>query len=251
MRKPVIAANWKMHKNRDEALEYVESFLPLVRDIATVEIILAPPYTALESLSEALHGTNIRLCAQNVFFEEEGAFTGEISAAMLNNLNCTHVIVGHSERRQYFGETDETVNNRLIVALKHGLNPIFCIGETLAQREAGKTQEVVETQVRNGLKGFEASDIGQLIIAYEPVWAIGTGKTATTEQAQTVHAMIRALLGELYSEKISDIIRIQYGGSVKPSNAGELLASPDIDGALVGGAGLKPESFAEIVQAGR
>jgi triosephosphate isomerase len=251
MRKPVIAANWKMYKTRDEAEEFLEAFLPLVREVTGVDMILAPPFSALESVSRGIEGSPVELAAQNLYWEEEGAFTGEISAAMLCDLGCKYVIAGHSERRQYFGETDETVNKRLQAALKHGLVPIFCIGETLEQREADRTLDVVGAQVRKGLKGFEASELGGLIIAYEPVWAIGTGKTATAGQAQEVHAMIRELLKQLYGPGISDIIRIQYGGSVKPGNASELLACPDIDGALVGGASLKADSFAEIVRAGR
>jgi triosephosphate isomerase len=244
MRQPLIAANWKMHMTLPESGAFLESFLPEVRDVPGVEIVIAPPFTALAFLSERLKGSNILLSAQNVFFEEEGAYTGEVSPLMLTDLGCTYVIVGHSERRQYFGETDESVNRRIKTARSAGLKVIFCIGETLELREAGKTNEVLETQIAGGLDGV---GIDSIVIAYEPVWAIGTGKTATPEQAQEAHEFIRSRLRATYGGK-ADETRVLYGGSVKPENVDQLMACADVDGALVGGASLKPESFARLVR---
>jgi triosephosphate isomerase len=244
MRQPLIAANWKMHMTLPEAGAFLESFLPEVRDITGVEIVIAPPFTALAFLSEKLKGSNVLLSSQNVFFEEKGAYTGEVSPLMLTDLGCTYTIVGHSERRQYFGETDESVNRRIKAALSAGLKVIFCIGETLELREAGKTSEVLETQLAGGLDGVEIDDI---VVAYEPVWAIGTGRTATPEQAQEAHEFIRSRLRSAYGEKAQET-RVLYGGSVKPENVDELMACADVDGALVGGASLKPESFTRLVK---
>lgn len=242
MRKPVIAANWKMNKTVHEAVAFCDAFIPMVQDVKDAEIVLAPPYTALLAVRERIRGTNIALSAQNVFYEEKGAYTGEISPVMLRDLGCSHVIIGHSERRQYFGETDAVINKKVKAAQKFGLKVIFCIGETLEQRNSGSTLKVLETQMRAGLEGI---DISGLIVAYEPVWAIGTGVTATPEQAEEVHEKIRALLMEMFRN--GDQTRILYGGSVTPENVDSLMAMPDIDGVLVGGASLKPESFAKIV----
>jgi triosephosphate isomerase len=244
MRQPLIAANWKMHMTIPEAGAFLESFLPEVRDVSGVEIVIAPPFTALAFLSEKLKGSNVLISSQNVFFEEKGAYTGEVSPLMLTDLGCTYTIVGHSERRQYFGETDESVNRRIKAALSAGLKVIFCIGETLELREAGKTSEVLETQLAGGLDGVEIDDI---VVAYEPVWAIGTGRTATPEQAQEAHEFIRSRLRSAYGEKAQET-RVLYGGSVKPENVDELMACADVDGALVGGASLKPESFTRLVK---
>lgn len=247
MRKPVIAGNWKLFKKRDEAAALVEGLAPLVKDAVDVEIVVAPVFTALSAVHEKIAGTAINLAAQNCFWEEEGAFTGEVAPGMLADAGCSHVIIGHSERRQYFGETDVTVNKKIKAAIKAGLTAIFCIGETLAEREAEKTMDVLKTQVTGGLEGFPAESLDKLIIAYEPVWAIGTGKTATDEQAQEAHSFIRGMVAGLFGLKASEDIRILYGGSVKPENAKGLMAQDDIDGALVGGASLKADSFAAIV----
>ncbi len=249
-RTQLIAGNWKMHKNVGEALALARELrnqLGVVRE--RVEIAIAPPFTALHPVAKALEDSNIKLAAQNVHWEPQGAFTGEISAGMLKEVGCSFVIVGHSERRQYFGETDETVNRRTKAVLAAGMLPIVCVGETLQEREGGKTLDVVARQLKGGLAGLVAQDVAKLVVAYEPVWAIGTGKTATAEQAQEVHAFIRRTLAELFSKDAAEQTRIQYGGSVKPENAAELLGKPDIDGALVGGASLKAEDFARIVKA--
>lgn len=244
MRRPFIAANWKMNKTVPEAMDFIHSFLPSVEDVKDADITVAPAFTCLFAIAERLVGTNVMLSAQNVFYEEKGAFTGEISPAMLLDVGCEYVIIGHSERRQYFGETDEVVNRKAKVAQKNGLQVIFCIGETLKEREAERTCELLHTQITQGLKDVEP---GKLVVAYEPVWAIGTGRTATPEQAQEAHAYIRKELRTIYSEG-ADAIRILYGGSVTPENIDSLMACPDVDGALVGGASLKPESFARIVK---
>src|SRR5512147_2689411 len=246
-RKPIIAGNWKMNKTTAEARELATKLAPLVSGARDREIVLAPTFTALQTVSEAIKGTNMALAAQNLHWEEKGAFTGEISAEMLLDLGCKYVIIGHSERRQYFGETDETVNKKMKQALKKGLLPIMCIGETLAEREAGKLNDIITRQVTGGLKDISAADMKKVVIAYEPVWAIGTGKTASPEQAEEVHALIRQKVKGLYSAEIADGMRIQYGGSVTPENVSALMAKPDIDGALVGGASLKPDSFAALV----
>jgi triosephosphate isomerase len=246
-RKPIIAGNWKMNKTTVEASELAEKIIPLVSFVKDREIVLGPPFTSLEAVSETIKGSNIVLAAQNMHWEDKGAFTGEISAEMLLDLGCKYVIIGHSERRQYFGETDETVNKKVKQALKKGLLPIMCVGETLAEREAGKLNDIISRQVTGGLKDISSEDMKKLVIAYEPVWAIGTGKTATPEQANEVHSLIREKVKALYNGEIAEGLRIQYGGSVTPENVSSLMAKPDIDGALVGGASLKPESFAALV----
>jgi triosephosphate isomerase len=247
MRKPVIAGNWKLFKTVREAADLVTRLIPEVKMNRDVEIIVAPVFTSLTSVNQAIAGSNIMLAGQDCFWEDEGAFTGEVSPKMLLDAGCSHVIIGHSERRQYFGETDGTVNRKIKAALTSGLTVLFCIGETLAERDAGKTFDVLKRQVSGGLSGIAEDQMKNIIIAYEPVWAIGTGKTATDEQAQEAHAFIRSLVDELFNRTTSDNIRILYGGSVKPENIKGLMTQPDIDGALVGGASLKPESFSAIV----
>jgi triosephosphate isomerase len=244
MRKPIIAGNWKMYKSVKEAVEFAIQFRPQVADVTDRGIVLCVPCPVLTEVSKVVFGSNIALGAQNLFWEDEGAFTGEISAPMLKEAGCSYVIIGHSERRQYFGETDETVNKKLLSAVKHGLNAIVCVGETLEERETGKTLNVVEKQIRNGLKSLEIGNWSLVIIAYEPIWAIGTGRTATPEQAQEVHVLIRSLL----PKEVAGDVRILYGGSVKPENIKELMAQPDIDGGLVGGASLKVDSFVKIAK---
>jgi triosephosphate isomerase len=244
MRKPFIAANWKMNKVTSETREFIERFFPDVKGVSDVDIVLAPPFTSLAYAAEMMKHTNIMLAAQDVFYEEKGAYTGEISPSMLTDVRCKFVIIGHSERRQYFNETDEIVNRKIKAAQKGGLSVIFCIGESLAEREGGKTFHIIEREIDKGLDG---TDIENIVIAYEPIWAIGTGKTATPEQAQEVHAFIREKLRMKYGNK-SDDIRIIYGGSVTPENIDSLMACADIDGALVGGASLKVENFVRIVK---
>jgi triosephosphate isomerase len=247
-RKPVIAGNWKMNMTATQARELAAKLVPLVSGVADREIVLGPPFTSLSAVAEAIKGTNISLAAQNLHWEDKGAFTGEISADMLLDSGCKYVIIGHSERRQFFGETDETVNKKVKQALRKGLLPILCVGETLAEREAGKLSEVISRQVTGGLKDVSTSDMQKIVVAYEPVWAIGTGKTATPDQANEVHALIRGKVKSLYSAEIAEGLRIQYGGSVTPENVSQLMAMPDIDGALVGGASLKPDSFSALVK---
>src|SRR6266496_17478 len=237
-----VCGNWKMFKTAGEARDLVRALAPLVAEVA-----VAPPFTALAAVVEAARGTRIEVAAQNVHFEAQGAFTGEISAGMLADLGVKHCIVGHSERRQLFGETDEGIRKKAAALLQAGILPIVCVGETLLEREAGRTLEVVSRQVRAALQGLSPADVARLTVAYEPVWAIGTGKTATTAQAQEVHAALRALLREL-AGGAADQVRIQYGGSVKADNAAELMAQPDVDGALVGGASLKAPDFSQIVK---
>lgn len=248
-RRPAVAGNWKMHKSSAEAVELVRQLKDALADIKGVELMVAPPFTALLAVSKALEGSNIELCAQNCHSETQGAFTGEVSAPLLKELGCKYVIVGHSERRQYFGETDEVVNRKAKAVVSAGMRPIVCVGETLTEREAGKTLSVVSRQLEEGLRGFEPGAVQISVIAYEPVWAIGTGKVATAGQAQEVHAHIREKLTALFGREAADRTRIQYGGSVKPDNAKELLSQPDIDGALVGGASLKAAEFAAIARA--
>lgn len=248
-RKKVIAGNWKMNKTPADGVALVRDIVAAVGKQSDVEVVVCPPYTGLESAAKALEGSNVKLGAQNMHFEASGAFTGEVSAPMLRAIFATHVILGHSERRSYFGETDELVNKKVLAALKNQLRPIFCVGETLAEREAGSTLKVVQTQVERGLEGVSKELAPSVIIAYEPVWAIGTGKVATTEQAQEVHAFIRGLLTKLFTEPVAQKLRILYGGSMKPANAPELLAQKDIDGGLVGGASLEARSFVELVTA--
>lgn len=242
MHKPLIAGNWKMNKTIEETEEFIYSFLPLIKDVDDVDIIIAPPFTSLGVASFFLKDTNIRLAGQNVFYEEKGAFTGEIAPSMLISAGCSHVIIGHSERRQYFSETDEIVNKKVKNARKNGLEVILCIGETLKEREDGRTFDVIKRQLTGSLKDVS---LDGLTIAYEPVWAIGTGKTATPDQAEEVHSYIRDWL-KGYGD-VSERIRILYGGSVTPDNIRSLMAEPDVDGALVGGASLKPDSFAKII----
>jgi triosephosphate isomerase len=243
MMKNFIAANWKMNKTIGETRQFFDAFLPLVKDAGNVEIVIAPPFTSLPVARDAIRGSSLQLSAQDVFWEEKGAYTGEVSPGMLVDAGCSQVIVGHSERRQYFSEDDVTVNRKIKAAGKRGLGVIFCVGESLEEREAGKTFDVIKREVEAGL-----AEVGpeNLVVAYEPIWAIGTGRTATAEQAQEVHAFIRKTLGNLYGKKAEEI-RIIYGGSVTPDNVDGLMACRDVNGALVGGASLKPESFARIV----
>jgi triosephosphate isomerase len=248
-RRPFVCGNWKCHKTVGEALELARELRKRMGDERGCEVGVAPAFTALHAVRGALNGSRISVCAQDVFWEPSGAWTGEVSAPMLAEVGCAYVIVGHSERRQHFGETDATVNKKTRAVLAAGLGPIVCVGELLAEREGGKTMEVVTRQIRDGLAGLTADEGAKLVVAYEPVWAIGTGKTATPEQAQEVHAVIRSLLAGLFGAKTADALRIQYGGSVKPDNAAELMSRPDVDGALVGGASLKSDDFARIVAA--
>ena len=247
MRVPFIAGNWKMYKTAGEASAFVKEFLPLVAGVKGVEIVLAPPFLSLNVVASLTAGTNVGAASQNVHFAPEGAYTGEVSPVMVKDAGAKYAIVGHSERRQYFAETDESVNRKVKASLAAGLVPILCLGETLQEREAGKTFGVVERQLRAGFSEIAAVEAPKVVVAYEPVWAIGTGKTATKEQAQEVHAFLRRTLKELFGDTAL-AIRILYGGSVKPENISELMAQPDIDGALVGGASLKAASFASIVK---
>jgi triosephosphate isomerase len=249
-RKPFIAGNWKMNTSAAAAVALAEALREKIGSVEAVDLAACPPFVYLAAVGEALAGSRIALGAQDVFYEDDGAFTGEVSTAMLKDVGCRYVICGHSERRHVIGETDQTVNRKVLKAVADGLHPILCVGELLSQRQAGETTDLVKRQTQRGLEGVSGGDLGQLTIAYEPVWAIGTGVNATPEQAQEVHAIIRALLAELYDPAAAQEMRIQYGGSVKPANAAELLGCPDVDGALVGGASLKPGDFAEIVQAG-
>ncbi|MBF0122815.1 MAG: triose-phosphate isomerase [Candidatus Omnitrophica bacterium] len=248
MRKKIIAGNWKMYKTAVEATDLVNGLKKELSGTTAVDVVLCPPFVYVASAVEITQGTNIAIGGQNVYWEEFGAFTGEVSGPMLTSLGVKYVIVGHSERRQYFGETNETVNNRAKAALKAGLKPIVCVGENLAEREGGKTFDVVKNHVTGSLAGLTKEDMLRVVIAYEPVWAIGTGKTATSAQAQEVHAFIRDLLQKMFDKATADATRIQYGGSVKPENTAELMGQPDIDGALVGGASLKVDSFTAIVR---
>jgi len=247
-RKPMIAANWKMYKTPTQAQEFVAGFLPLVANHERDEIVLCPSDTSLSVVIAAAAGTNVGVGAQNMYFADEGAFTGETSPLMLKAINATHIIIGHSERRQYFCESDETVNRKLHAALKHGLKPIVCVGEMLEEREAGMTEEVLLRQIGNALEGVSAEWADPIVIAYEPVWAIGTGKTATPDMASEAHAIVRSEIAKILGRKSAEQMRILYGGSVKPENAPALMNEPEIDGALVGGASLDPQSFAKIVK---
>jgi triosephosphate isomerase len=248
MRIPVIAGNWKLNNNREESVELVSRLKEMISDVEQVEVVVAPPYTALCSVADVIKGSNIFLSAQNTFWEESGAFTGEISPSMLKDIGCQYTIIGHSERRLYFGETNETVNKRLKAAISASLTPIVCVGETLEEREAEKTFAVIDQQIKEGLIDLSSHDMERAVLAYEPVWAIGTGKTATPDQAQEVHHYIRQLIARIFDKEIADQIRILYGGSVKPENVDQLMAQEDIDGALVGGASLKADSFARIIK---
>ncbi len=245
MRKPIIAGNWKMHKTIAEALEFVNEVKDRVNN-DKVEVVICAPFTLLKDLKQATKGTNIKIGAQNMHFEEKGAFTGEISPLMLKELDMDYVVIGHSERRQYFNETDETVNKKVLKALEVGIDPILCVGETLEEREAGNTKDVCKVQVEKALENVSKEDLAKVVIAYEPVWAIGTGKTATSEDANDVIAYIREVVANLYGE-LANEVRIQYGGSVKPSNVAEIMNQSDIDGALVGGASLEANDYVELV----
>ena len=245
MRKPIIAGNWKMHKTIAEALEFVSDIKDRVNN-EKVEAVICAPFTLLKDLKEATKGTSIKIGAQNMHFEEKGAFTGEISPLMLKEIDMDYVIIGHSERRQYFNETNETVNKKVLKALEVGIDPILCVGETLEEREAGNTKDVCKVQVEKALENVSKEDIAKVVIAYEPIWAIGTGKTATSEDANDVIAYIRQVVANLYKD-LANEVRIQYGGSVKPSNVGEIMNQSDIDGALVGGASLESNDYIQLV----
>ena len=248
MRKPVIAGNWKMYKLLNEAVETALALKPLVANANSCEVIISPVFTALKTVADRLEGSNIRVAAQNCAVQnEDGAHTGEITPAMLKDVGCSYVIVGHSERRAFYGETDESVNLKTKAVLATGLIAIVCVGETLDERAAGNAENIVKQELARGLEGLTVADMERIILAYEPVWAIGTGKTATPEQAQDMHGFIRRTVTETHGDEVAERVRILYGGSVKPDNIDEIMAQPDIDGALVGGASLEPVSFARIV----
>jgi len=247
MRTPLFAANWKMHKTLAETLAYLREFAALAKNLGRVDLVIAPPFTALASAAEAVRATRFGIAAQDLYFEREGAFTGEVSATMIKDAGATHVIVGHSERRQLFGETDASVNRKLRAAFTAGLTPIACIGETLEERERGGTLTVLDRQIRAGLDGLGGDEIAALIVAYEPVWAIGTGRNATPAEADEAHRHIRGRLRQWFGGAPADRCRLLYGGSVKPENIRDLVALEDVDGALVGGASLEPRTFVEIV----
>ncbi|MBC8159941.1 MAG: triose-phosphate isomerase [Roseiflexaceae bacterium] len=247
MRKALIAGNWKMHKTVAEAVELVEALLRDMPDAPDREVVICPPFTALSPLHALLANTPLLLGAQDVFYETQGAYTSAIAPQMLTELGCSYVIVGHSERRAVFGDTDAIINRKLHAALQAGLRPILCVGETKTQRDAGKAEQIVVGQVQAGLADVGGAQMAEVVIAYEPVWAIGTGDTATSADAQAMHATVRATLDDLFGGAVAETVRIQYGGSVKPDNVDELMAQPDIDGALVGGAALKAESFLRII----
>lgn len=246
MRKPIIAGNWKMNMTPDEARELVTALIPLVKD-AACDVVVCPPYVDLSAVGELVKGTNIHLGCQNIHWEEKGAYTGEISPKMLLALGVEYAIIGHSERRTYFGETDEGVNKRTKAALAHGITPIVCVGETLEQREAGVTESWVSGQTVAAFKDISAEDAVKVVIAYEPIWAIGTGKTATKEDANATIAVIRNAIAGVYGQETADQVRIQYGGSMNPKNAHDLMSMPEIDGGLIGGASLKPVDFSQVV----
>ena len=248
IRIPLIAGNWKMYKTITEAVETATQLKKEVKDISGREIVIAPSFVSLHPVAQIIKGSNINLCAQDVFWEMEGAFTGEVAPVMLLNAGCTYTIIGHSERRQYFGETNETVNKKIKTSLQGGLKAIVCIGETLKERNAGKTFFVLDTQITEGLVDLTSAPMEKVVIAYEPVWAIGTGKTATTAQAEEAHQFIRAKVERLFGKDMAEKTRVLYGGSVKPENIDQLMAEKDIDGVLVGGASLKVDSFARIVK---
>ena len=248
MRKPIIAGNWKMNKTITEALELVRQLSIELKDVKDVDVVVCPVFTALYSVSHEIEGSDIKLGAQNLFWEEKGAFTGEVSAQMLKDANCEYVIIGHSERRSIFKETNAYVNKKLKAALKAELIPIVCVGERLEERQQNKAFDIISVQIQGALEGLSADDLNKIIIAYEPVWAIGTGQVATPEQAQEVHAFIRKLISDNFGAEVAAKIRIQYGGSVKAENIKTLISQPDIDGALVGGASLSPEQFLGIIK---
>lgn len=251
MRKPFVAGNWKMNTDSSTGVSLVKGIISQCQDVAgqDVEVAVYPPFVYLQSIAETLSASGVAVGAQDIYFEQKGAFTGEISAAMLKDVGCVHVLCGHSERRHVIGETDELINKKMTAAINGGLLPTLCVGELIEEREASKTVEVVTRQVKEGLAGLNADKVSAVTIAYEPVWAIGTGLTATPDQAQEVHALIRKLVTELYDANVANEMRIQYGGSVKAGNAAELMSQPDIDGALVGGASLQAEDFAAIIKA--
>ena len=251
MRTPVIAGNWKMFKTVHDAVVYTKEFRTMVKDATAIDIVVAPAFLAVHAVAEAARNSPVAVAAQDVFWEKEGAFTGEVSAAMVREAGAEYVIVGHSERRQYFGETDQAVNRKTVAALAADLVPIVCIGETLEQRECNETMDVLDRQIKAGLDGLTGAQVSGLVLAYEPVWAIGTGRTATSQQAQDVHEHIRGRLRAWFGVDAADACRVIYGGSVKPDNIAELVAQPDVDGALVGGASLDPRSFADIVARAR
>lgn len=246
MRRPIIAGNWKMNKTPSEAMELIDRLIPLVKD-TDIDVVVCPPFVCLAAAREAIEGSNIKLGAQNMHFEDSGAFTGEVSPVMLKAMDVEYVLIGHSERRQYFGETDGLVNAKVLAAIEHGLIPIICVGETLEQREQGITEELVRLQTKIALKGVSAEEAKKVVIAYEPVWAIGTGKTSSSEDANEVIGTIREAISSIYGQEVADAVRIQYGGSAKPNNIGELMAMPEIDGGLIGGASLTAEDFEQIV----
>ena len=249
MRKMVIAGNWKMHNDLNETVNLISGIKNLLEQSELkCDVIVAPPFTSLETASTLVKDSPIKLSAQNMHFEDKGAFTGEISNSMLKSVGCEYVILGHSERRSIFGESNEIINKKIVKALSVGLKPIFCVGETLEERESNVTEKVIEEQIRKGLENVSETDLSNVIVAYEPVWAIGTGKVASPEQAQDVHKFIRDLISKMYNSNIAENLTIQYGGSVKPDNAAGLLSKPDIDGALVGGACLVAESFVGIIK---
>jgi len=247
-RTPLIAGNWKMFKTCSEAVETAAQLVKLVTGTTDIDVMIAPPFTALAPVSDVVRGSCVSLGAQNLFWETQGAFTGEISSAMLVSAGCKYVIIGHSERRQYFNETDETVNKRIQAAVNNDLIPVMCVGESEKERESKDTFSVLDKQVKKGVEGFSSDDLERLVIAYEPVWAIGTGKTATSDQAQEVHHFLRSVLEKSFGNMLAKSTRLLYGGSVKPNNIAELMAMSDVDGALVGGASLDPETFSKIVQ---
>lgn len=248
MRKPLIVGNWKMNNSTAESVDLAEKLKKTVKDMAGVDVVVAPPFTALGSVRDVIKGSIIKLSAQNLFWEDKGAYTGEVSPLMIRDLDCEYVIIGHSERREYFKESDEVVNKKIKAALRNKLKAIVCVGESLKEREENKTMQVIESQIKKGLQGLSLSEAKELIIAYEPLWAIGTGRNATPVQANEVHTYIRKLLSQIFNEGIASNIKILYGGSVKPSNSAELMSEKEIDGALVGGASLEAESFAQIVR---
>lgn len=248
MRKPIIAGNWKMNNTQASAVELINDLKPLVKDAGKTEIVVCVPFTMIEKVKKAVRGSKIKVGAQNIAWADKGAFTGEISADMLKEVGAEYVIIGHSERRQYFGETDKTVNMRTVQALKNDLKPIVCVGETLDEREGNKTNEVLKTQLEGAFEGFSAEDIKKVVIAYEPVWAIGTGRTATAQQANDTIKFIRKVLAKMFTRPVANKVRIQYGGSMNAKNASELMAMSDIDGGLIGGASLKAEDFSKVVK---
>ncbi len=248
MRTPFIAGNWKMHMTIEQSLELVKGIHYGLKFPGEVDVVVAPPFTALERVANFLQDSYIGVSAQNMHWQDKGAYTGEIPAGFIKDVGCDYVIIGHSERRQYFDETDETVNLKTKNAFKHGLIPIVCVGETLEERESGNFAAVIENQIKNGLAGLSSSEANVIVVAYEPVWAIGTGKTASPQQAEDVHHLIRSLLERMFGGMVADSIRILYGGSVKPSNSKELLSLPNIDGALIGGAALKADDFIAVIK---